>query len=175
MKSIKNLFLPKLQPIYCFSQKDKYLGCFNLIYEYFYINKLSFFNLAYFDVFYKRSFMYLRLLNLNYKRYLKFNYWFYQYKWVITELNMNHLKSRIKSHTKFYNLRGYKMHLRGRFRRKQRASSYWFSRGKVPLNTITAFIDFAFFTIPLANSAITVKVWLYKSDDILHNYFLKIY
>jgi ribosomal protein S3 len=88
---------------------------------------------------------------------------------------MNHLKSRIKLHTKSNNLKGYKMHLTGRFTRKQRASYYWFSRGKVPLNTISAFVDFAFFTIPLTNSAITVKVWLYKSDELLNNYYLKIY
>jgi ribosomal protein S3 len=66
------------------------------------------------------------------------------------------------------------MHLRGRFKRKQRAGSYWFSKGNVPLNTITAHIDYAYFTIPLINSAITVKVWLYKSNNIDNNYFYKI-
>ncbi len=49
------------------------------------------------------------------------------------------------------------MHLIGRFTRKQRAASYWFSKGKVPLNSIDSFIDYAFFTIPLANSVLLLK------------------
>ena len=66
------------------------------------------------------------------------------------------------------------MHLVCRFRRKQRAASYWFSKGKVPLNTINSLIDYAYYTIPLKNSAITVKVWLYKSDDTVNLHYIKL-
>lgn len=60
--------------------------------------------------------------------------------------------------------KGFKVHCVGRFSRRQRASSYWFSKGKVPLNTISAKIDYGFFTIPVRNSAISVKVWLNKGN-----------
>lgn len=58
---------------------------------------------------------------------------------------------------------GYKMSFKGRFSRKQRASSVWFHQGFVPLNTIKGSIDYSFFTIPLKNSAISIKLWLYKN------------
>jgi ribosomal protein S3 len=67
------------------------------------------------------------------------------------------------------------MYLSGRFKRKQRAGHWWFSKGKTPLNTIFAFVDYAFWTIVLPNSSITVKVWLYKSDDIVNKHYLKMY
>jgi ribosomal protein S3 len=67
------------------------------------------------------------------------------------------------------------MLLSGRFRRKQRASSYWLSKGQVPLNTLEAFIDYAYYTIPLRNSAITVKIWLYKSSNISNLSYIKIF
>ena len=63
---------------------------------------------------------------------------------------------------------GFKMSFKGRFSRKQRASSIWFHQGYVPLNTVKAIIDYAFFTIPLKNSAISVKLWLYKNTEITH-------
>ena len=175
IRPLKKIFLPKIKQLYILSQKEKFFGLFNIIYNSIYTSKLSFFDLIYFDVSYKISSIYLRSLYLNYNRYLKFNYWQYHYNWLTNDFNMNHLKSRITTHTRVNNLRGYKMHLTGRFTRKQRAASYWFSKGKVPLNTITEFVDYAFFTLPLSNSAITVKVWLYKSDDLLNTYFLKIF
>jgi ribosomal protein S3 len=45
------------------------------------------------------------------------------------------------------------MSFKGRFTRKQRASSVWFHQGFVPLNTIKGAIDYSFFTIPLKNNA----------------------
>lgn len=67
---------------------------------------------------------------------------------------------------------GFKMSFKGRFSRKQRASSIWFHQGFVPLNTIKAIIDYAFFTIPLKNSAISVKLWLYKNTEIMDSHFI---
>jgi small subunit ribosomal protein S3 len=66
------------------------------------------------------------------------------------------------------------MYLSGRFSRKQRAGHMWFSRGKVPLNTISAFVDYGYYTIFLPNSAVTVKVWLYKSHDVENKHFMKL-
>jgi hypothetical protein len=36
-------------------------------------------------------------------------------------------------------------------------------RGKVPLNTLSIKLDYFFFTIPIKNSAISIKIILYKS------------
>ena len=69
--------------------------------------------------------------------------------------------------------KGFKVHCCGRFSRRQRASSYWFSKGKVPLNTISSNIDYGFFTIPIRNSAISVKVWLNK-ERLNSDVFFKI-
>jgi len=55
------------------------------------------------------------------------------------------------------------MAFHGRFSRKQKASSIWFSYGKVPLNKVNINIDYSFFTIPLKNSAVSIKIWIYKN------------
>jgi ribosomal protein S3 len=36
-------------------------------------------------------------------------------------------------------------------------------RGKVPLNTLSVKLDYFFFTIPIKNSAISIKIILYKN------------
>ena len=37
-------------------------------------------------------------------------------------------------------------------------------QGKVPLNTLSVKLDYFFFTIPLKNSAISIKIILYKNS-----------
>jgi ribosomal protein S3 len=70
---------------------------------------------------------------------------------------------------------GYKMAFRGRFSRKQRASFVWTQIGKAPLNTISIYIDYTFFTIPLKNSAVSIKIWLYKNKSFMKfKYLLKV-
>ena len=72
-------------------------------------------------------------------------------------------------------LMGYKIAFRGRFTRKQRASSLWFHKGKVPLNTLNIDIDYAFVTVPLKNSAVGIKLWLYKNKSFVpFTYIFKI-
>lgn len=61
---------------------------------------------------------------------------------------------------------GFRFQFKGRFSRKQRASSIVYNIGKVPLTTLTANIDYSFCTIPLKNSAVSVKVWLYRNWSI---------
>jgi len=50
------------------------------------------------------------------------------------------------------------MQCSGRFSRRQRASSIWFSYGSVPLNTLKEKIDYAAYSIPIFNSKITIKI-----------------
>lgn len=68
----------------------------------------------------------------------------------------NFLKDRLQHVRKVvYNFLGFKIKCVGRFTRRQRAISYWISLGSVPLTRTSAVIDYAFYTIPLVNSAIT--------------------
>lgn len=177
-KQITNsIFLPKLYKITFLSQKKKFINFFFFIFDYLYVSNYSMLNsLSYTEKFISDSNI-IRYSCINFNRYLKFNYWVHQI-YLNSKYNnwkLNNLKSRIKNYTKANNLKGYKMYLSGRFRRKQRAAYYWFSKGKVPLNTLSAFIDYAYYTIPLKNSAITVKVWLYKSSSLSNLYYIKIY
>jgi hypothetical protein len=58
---------------------------------------------------------------------------------------------------------GYKMAFHGRFSRKQKSSSIWYTHGRVPLNKVNINIDYSFNTVPLKNSAVSIKIWLYKN------------
>ena len=70
---------------------------------------------------------------------------------------------------------GYKIQLKGRFTRKQIAAKHVFKGGHVPLNTLNSNIDYGFATVPIKNSAIGVKVWLYRgSYNINNSYMIKI-
>ena len=62
-------------------------------------------------------------------------------------------------------LQGFRIRLHGRFTRKQIAASYHFQEGAMPLSSMNSFIDYGFATIPLRNSAIGIKVWLYKGGS----------
>lgn len=57
---------------------------------------------------------------------------------------------------------GFKMRFKGRFSRKERASKMTLNMGKVPLNTLKAKIDYTFLTLPLKNSAISLKIFIYR-------------
>jgi ribosomal protein S3 len=72
---------------------------------------------------------------------------------------LNKLRSRISPKEPLKGLLyGFKFHFRGRFSRKQRAGSFVFERGNMPLNTISANIDYGFLTVPLFNSLVSIKV-----------------
>ena len=58
---------------------------------------------------------------------------------------------------------GFKMVLKGRFSRKQRASKITLIKGKVPLNTFNMKVDYSFAHITLKNSEISLKFYLYKA------------
>ena len=107
--------------------------------------------------------------NLYFNKFISYNYWLYNYNYIYSNINKRSLRNY--SLGRFGSLIGFKIHCLGRFSRKQRASSTWFREIKVPLNTLSANIDYGFFTVPLKNSAVTVKVWLYKKNDFSNFYF----
>jgi ribosomal protein S3 len=77
---------------------------------------------------------------------------------------MNLLKQRLKTSNITNWLYGYKFHFLGRLSRKQRASSINYIGGKVPLNSLNAKIDYGYFSVPLVNSIVRIKVFLYKDS-----------
>jgi len=103
------------------------------------------------------------------KNLIKYNYYVFNYKFFYKYNKINKSKLRKFHQRKLLNrgiIFGYKMAFYGRFTRKQRAASIWFKLGRVPLNSVTCKIDYGFYTIPLKNSAISIKVWLYKTPYV---------
>lgn len=93
------------------------------------------------------------------------NYKLIQDMWLFFN-NFNLRNLRQKYITRFKtSLYGFKIVVKGRFSRKQRASKVSLNMGKVPLNTGDAKIDYSFFTLPIKNSAVSVKVYLYKNAN----------
>jgi hypothetical protein len=152
-----------------FSPKLPLGGFFNFIYEDFFLNKNLIFKIGYKLSYSAKSFLYSqKFLN----RFINYNFHMYNYALKSSVMGYNNLKERIKTKRKMdRGLNGFKIHCIGRFSRKQRRSSIWFSRGKVPLSSISANIDYAFYTIPQKNSAVTIRVWL--NDDRVTKWFLK--
>ena len=77
---------------------------------------------------------------------------------MLDENKQSKLKIRIDKKFPDSSLLGFKIHCRGRFSRKQRASSIWFKHGKVDLNTLSSQIDYSFYSVPLRNSLCSIKV-----------------
>lgn len=78
---------------------------------------------------------------------------------------MNEVKSVLKKELPFFNiiqrdlqLLGFRLKCSGRFSRKQRASSFSYTVGKVPLSTVTAFVDFSMDSISLRFGACGLKI-----------------
>jgi ribosomal protein S3 len=98
------------------------------------------------------------------KNLLKFNY----FKYIWSQIKKINLRNARGNNVARYRsiLVGFKLAFKGRFSRKQRASDIWYMRGKVPLNTLSIKLDYFFFTIPIKNSAISIKIILYKNSYI---------
>ena len=72
-------------------------------------------------------------------------------------------------------IKGFKMVLKGRFSRKQRASKMTLLLGKVPLNTLNVKMEFSLEVTTVKNSAISLKLYMYRNSRIeLFNRILKI-
>ena len=98
-------------------------------------------------------FFYKNILNYEYLR----KVW-----WKFKNFNLRNIRQKYIIKYKSI-LMGFKFAFRGRFSRKQRASFIWIHEGKVPLNTLNLFIDYSFLTISLKNSAVGIKIWLYRN------------
>jgi hypothetical protein len=100
-------------------------------------------------------------LNTNY-----INYTIIKTLWLIYK-KLNIRNERDKYLPKYRaSIMGYKLVLKGRFSRKQRASKATLLIGKVPLNTLNIKLDYVFMTVPLKNSAISLKLYLYRSNNV---------
>ena len=99
----------------------------------------------------------IRLVSKIYNQFISYSFYKFSYRTVVKR---NYLRERRKH---VYKLRsniyhGFKIHCLGRFSRRQRSSSHFVHIGRVPLNTMKCLIDYAYYTLPITNSAITVKV-----------------
>jgi hypothetical protein len=121
------------------------------------------------SIFFRQYFRKLRLdllftsVVVFFNRLVRYSYWRYRDKWIVEVAKLNNLKMRIFKDLKTFGLIGFKFHLRGRFSRKQKASSIWFGRGLIPLNTLSATLDYNFSSMAIKNSLISIKVWLYRN------------
>lgn len=107
------------------------------------------------NLIYIGSFFIKNLLNFK----LVQDLWLYFKKFNLRNLRQKYIA---KYRTSLY---GFKIIVKGRFSRKQRVSKVSLNVGKVPLNTVDAKIDYTFFTLPITNSAVSVKVYLYKNAN----------
>lgn len=95
--------------------------------------------------------------------------------WLFHANKLNKLRGRIYPQVPLNgNLFGFKFHFRGRFSRKQRAGSYIIERGNMPLTTLSVTVDYGFITVPLVNSIVSIKVWLFKNPFAEDLFFEKI-
>ena len=146
-------------------------------YTFFFLNS-EYIMLTVYSFFFNYSVFDYTLFRVNYEGIITSNFFLktftfhmyvqYSFNKLIDYLNINKKKHYLKTKTLYESssfILGYKMSFKGRFTRKQRASSVWFHQGFVPLNTIKGCIDYSFFTIPLKNSAVSIKLWLYKNTN----------
>lgn len=171
-KNIRYLLYPDLPGSYLFLRRDRDALFYESLYDYFFVNKVLILDLKReFGQNMSYSFFYL---GKHMSRFIRFTYYCWNGRSHYKVLKVNFLRARAKIYSVGSNLIGYKMYLKGRFTRKQRAGHMWFSIGRTPLNTLSAFIDFAFFSIALKNSTITVRLWLYKEEDEINDFYYKI-
>lgn len=169
--NLNYLIYPKINKFIGISKVNKFLTFFENIYKYFLINK---FNINNNNILFINNNS-LKGLGYNLTKFIKYNYINYCYGIGYNKLNINFLRERITKKSRSTNLIGYKMYLMGRFTRKQRAGHLWFSKGKVPITAIKLIIDYAYYSLALKNSTITVKIWLYKKNELSNKYYLKMF
>lgn len=106
--------------------------------------------------------------NFFFNRFLKHFQYKYSYDILIKYLNLNKRNIRAKNwRNDIIGLLGFKISCSGRFSRRDRASHISFIKGKVPLNTLKSKIDYGFWSVPIKNSAISVKVWMNKGFNFV--------
>lgn len=122
------------------------------------LNSLNYFNIKKF-----------KLININFfliftniiKYYIDFK--FFKNLWnIINNYNRRNLRHDINKYKKS-GLIAYKMAFKGRFSRKQRASSIWYANGRYSLNRLDLKVDYSFVKVPLKNSIVSIKIWLFRN------------
>ena len=163
IKIFNKFFYPHNNSVIKFLPKINFTGFFNFIYEDFIVNNNILFitkNLL------LKNMKYFRYAQYFFNKYMLYKYWVYNDGFYSLGFKYNMVKKRSIKQIRG-GLLGFKMQCSGRFTRRQRAKSIWFSYGPVPLNTISEKIDYSFFSIPIINSKITIKVWLYISKSYI--------
>jgi ribosomal protein S3 len=95
------------------------------------------------------------------KHYINFN--FFKFLWdIVNKFNKRNLRNDINQYKKS-GLIAFKMAFKGRFSRKQRASSIWYAHGRASLNRLDLKVDYAFVKVPLKNSIVSIKIWLFRN------------
>lgn len=96
------------------------------------------------------------------KNFLDFS--FFRYLWIgIAKFNKRNGRKNYNLY-KISSLIAFKMALKGRFSRRQRASSIWYTHGRASLNRLNVKIDYAFVKVPLKNSIVSIKIWLFRKN-----------
>lgn len=116
----------------------------------------------------------MKFINYHANNFMRLKFYNYNYEYDTSNKYLNNLRMRDFHYLDAYVFRGFKLLFSGRFARKQRASFLWFNDGRLPLNTISGNVDYNFFVMPIRNSTICVKVWLFKYPGA-SKYLLKIY
>ena len=129
----------------------------------------------FFGAFYKTSLLHLFLLSFRRKMhqlYSEQNH-YYLAKAALAKNRLLRLYNPKSSMERRLGFRGFKIQCLGRFTRRQRSAKLtWIGNG-VPLNTLSASIDYASFNVVLINSSINVRVWFHK-DKGFQDYYVKI-
>ena len=134
-----------------------------IIFNNLFLNAFDIFNYMSCYIKYKRKIA-LKIVNFSlffYKNILNYEY-LRKLWWNFKILNLRNIRQKYLIKYKSI-LMGFKFAFRGRFSRKQRASFIWIHEGKVPLNTLSLFIDYSFLTVTLKNSVVGIKIWLYRN------------
>jgi hypothetical protein len=145
--------------------KKPYKGLFIFLYKYFYEAK---FILIGFSKSIEGNWIRSSMKSIN--RFMLYTFKLYNYYTYISFKKINFLKSRNIWNTRKLKIIGYKFKFSGRFSRKQRAGHMWYSKGRYSLNSIYNYIDYAYWTLPLVNSAITIRLWINHAELINKDY-----
>jgi len=74
------------------------------------------------------------------------------------------LKKSLKSTSRFANLKGIKIQISGRLNGAEIARSEWVRKGRVPLQTLRADIDYSAKSAKTIYGILGIKVWAFKGD-----------
>lgn len=156
-QNLNNVFLPNSGVLYNkFSNFSQNMECVNQYFTVTYYNMLFTINWETRDTFP------LRFIIANMKRFVKYHRWNYNINWIYSALKVNKRNERLRPKTNLTLLTGFRIVCVGRLTRRNRSTRRIADSRYMPLNTLSAVIDYGFYTIPLKNSTVCIKVWLYK-------------